>query len=98
MSAKVHKYISRSSHAAMNMKSKGQMQSVLTRYVTNILVCNHISHMVKKPHLAHFGSVRETLDSEIKKGMSMFIIAAAESSEKLSLPFPKPKSSCSLVA
>ncbi len=52
----------------------------------------YITHS-KKKHLAHFGSVCEILDSEIKKGMSMFIIVAAESSEKLSPPFPEPKSS-----
>lgn len=80
-----------------NIESKGQGCNVLTRYATNILRYNHIHH-TKKTHLAHFGSACEILDSEIKKGMSMFIIVAAESSEKLTLPFLKPKSSCSLVA
>lgn len=74
--------------------SNGQGHNVLTRYVTNILAYNYIyiTHS-KKKHLAHFGSACEILDSEIKNGMSMFIIVAAESSEKLSPPFPQPKSS-----
>lgn len=61
---------------------------------------NHIVYITLslKKNIAHFGSICETLDSEIKKGMPMFIIVAAESSEKLPLPFPKPKSSCSLEA
>lgn len=84
-----------------NMESKGQGHSALTRYARNVLVYNHILYITgkkKKKNIAHFGRVCEILDSEIRKGIPKFIIIAAESSEKLLLVFPKPKSSCRLEA
>lgn len=41
----------------------------------------------EKERVAHFGSICEILDSEIERGMPMFIIVAAESSEKLTFTF-----------
>lgn len=68
----------------------------MTGYVINTCVYNHyrysliIYSLKKKKKKNRFGSVSNGLDNQIKKGMLMFIIVAAEANGD-GLPFSKAK-------
>lgn len=67
----------------------------MTGYVINTCVYNHyryslIIYSLKKKK-KHFGSVSNSLDNQIKKGMLMFIIVAAEANGDGGEPLPFSK-------